>query len=43
MPNLLPQLNVHIRKQARRDLKPILADTKKRTAEHRRAIAASNT
>ncbi|MGN6369057.1 MAG: helix-turn-helix domain-containing protein [Phycisphaerae bacterium] len=40
MPNILPSLNEHIRKQARRDLKPLLADAKRRTAEHRRSIAA---
>jgi hypothetical protein len=40
MPSVYPLLNGHIRKLARRELKPIIAETKKRTAEHRRAIAA---
>lgn len=40
MPNILPSLNEHIRKQARRDLKPLISEAKKRTAEHRRSIAA---
>ena len=40
MPNILPSLNEHIRKQARRDLKPLLSEAKKRSAEHRRSIAA---
>ena len=40
MPNILPSLNEHIRKQARRDLKPLIAEAKKRSSEHRRSIAA---
>ena len=40
MPNILPSLNEHIRKQARRDLKPLISEGKKRTTEHRRSIAA---
>jgi DNA-binding transcriptional regulator YiaG len=40
MPNVLPALNVHIRKQARRELKPLISEAKKRTTEHRKSIAA---
>ena len=34
-----PRDNEHIRKQARRDPKPLISETKKRSAEHRRSIA----
>jgi len=40
VPNILPSLNEHIRNQARRELKPLIAEAKRRTAEHRRSIAA---
>jgi DNA-binding transcriptional regulator YiaG len=38
MPSILPSLNEHIRKLARRELKPLMMEAKKRTSEHRRAI-----
>jgi DNA-binding transcriptional regulator YiaG len=39
MPNILSYLNVHIRKLARREVKGLIADAKKRGTEHRRSIA----
>ena len=40
MPNLIPVLNDHFRRIARREFKPLLAKALKRGAEHRRTIAA---
>jgi DNA-binding transcriptional regulator YiaG len=39
MTSVFSHLNEHIRKLARRELKPLLTEAKKRTSEHRRAIA----
>jgi DNA-binding transcriptional regulator YiaG len=39
MLGVLSHLNDHIKKLARRELKPLLMEAKKRTSEHRRAIA----
>ena len=40
MPNPFPAFNAHIRALARRELKGLILEGKRRTAEHRRAIAA---
>jgi DNA-binding transcriptional regulator YiaG len=40
MPNPLPTLNAHIRTLAHRELKGLILNVKKKTAEHRRSIAA---
>ncbi len=40
MPNITSLMNQHIRSLARRELKGSIAETNKRSAEHRRSIAA---